>query len=57
MPCSHISREMNKPCIVGTVHATQIFHDGDQVQLDLRSGVVRRVTLFGEVVRSIEKNT
>ncbi|HYF97147.1 MAG TPA: PEP/pyruvate-binding domain-containing protein [Patescibacteria group bacterium] len=35
-----VSRELNKPCIIGTRIATQILKDGDLVKLDANSGVV-----------------
>ncbi|MEX0924681.1 MAG: PEP-utilizing enzyme [Candidatus Paceibacterota bacterium] len=36
-----VSREMNKPCVIGTQHATQILKDGDEVEVDADEGVVR----------------
>jgi len=36
-----ISREMKKPCIIGTKIATQVLKDGDEVEVDAVSGVVR----------------
>ncbi|MBR9706472.1 hypothetical protein GOV14_05530 [Candidatus Pacearchaeota archaeon] len=36
-----VSREMKKPCIVGTKTATQVLHDGDLVEVDADKGVVR----------------
>lgn len=36
-----ISRELNKPCIVGTKNATRIIKDGDLVEVDADKGVVR----------------
>jgi phosphohistidine swiveling domain-containing protein len=36
-----VSREMNKPCIIGTKIATQVLKDGDLVEVDANSGVVR----------------
>ncbi len=38
-----VSREMNKPCIVGTGNATQVFKDGDIIELDTEKGIVRRL--------------
>ncbi|MDE1857057.1 MAG: hypothetical protein KGH98_03155 [Candidatus Micrarchaeota archaeon] len=35
-----ISREMNKPCIIGTGKATKLIADGDTVELDLAQGIV-----------------
>ncbi|MEI6288427.1 MAG: PEP/pyruvate-binding domain-containing protein [Actinomycetota bacterium] len=36
-----VSREMNKPCIIGTKNATQILKDGDIVEVDANIGVVK----------------
>lgn len=36
-----ISREMNKPCIIGTKIATKVLKDGDLVEVDAEKGVVR----------------
>jgi len=36
-----ISREFNKPCIVRTIVATQILKNGDKVEVNANSGVVR----------------
>jgi phosphohistidine swiveling domain-containing protein len=36
-----ISREMKIPCIVGTRVATQVLHDGDLVEVDADTGIVR----------------
>ncbi len=38
-----VSRELNKPCIIGTKFATQIFKDGDMVEVDAEKGVVRKI--------------
>lgn len=35
-----ISREMKKPCVVGTKVATRVFKDGDIVQVDADNGIV-----------------
>jgi phosphoenolpyruvate synthase/pyruvate phosphate dikinase len=35
-----ISREMNKPCIIGTKNATKILKNGDTVEVDADQGVV-----------------
>jgi len=40
---SIISREFNIPCIVGTKSATQVFKDGDRVEVDANKGVVRKM--------------
>ena len=39
---SIISREMEIPCVVGTKHATDIFKDGDSVEINANAGVVRK---------------
>lgn len=36
-----VSRELKKPCIVGTKHATEVFEDGDLVEVDAERGVVK----------------
>ncbi|MFA7662663.1 MAG: PEP/pyruvate-binding domain-containing protein, partial [Patescibacteria group bacterium] len=36
-----VSRELNKPCIIGTKIATQVLKDGDLVEVDADNGVVR----------------
>jgi pyruvate,water dikinase len=38
-----VSREMNKPCVIGTKIATEIFKDGDLVEVDANKGVVRKL--------------
>ncbi|MDD5566992.1 MAG: PEP-utilizing enzyme [Patescibacteria group bacterium] len=38
-----ISRELHKPCIVGTKIATKVFKDGDRVEVDATKGIVRRI--------------
>jgi pyruvate,water dikinase len=36
-----ISRELKKPCIIGTKVATQILKNGDLVEVDANKGIVR----------------
>ncbi|MDD1444202.1 PEP-utilizing enzyme, partial [Dolichospermum sp. ST_sed3] len=36
-----VSRELNKPCIIGTEVATNILKDGDIVEVDADKGIVR----------------
>jgi len=36
-----VSRELKKPCIIGTKIATDVLKDGDSVEVDANSGVVR----------------
>lgn len=36
-----VAREMKKPCVIGTKIATQVFKDGDMVEVDAEKGVVR----------------
>ena len=36
-----VSREMRKPCIIGTKIATQVLKDGDLVEVDANTGIVR----------------
>jgi phosphohistidine swiveling domain-containing protein len=39
-----VAREFGKPCIVGTRIATQIFCDGDMVEVDAVRGVIRKLS-------------
>lgn len=36
-----VSRELKKPCIIGTKNATKILKDGDLVEVDANQGIVR----------------
>lgn len=36
-----VSREMRKPCVIGTKHATRLLQDGDVVEVDGNSGIVK----------------
>lgn len=36
-----VSREMKKPCIVGTRQATRVFKDGDTIEVDADKGLVK----------------
>lgn len=36
-----VAREMRKPAIIGTRNATKILHDGDLVEVDADSGIIR----------------
>jgi len=36
-----VSRELHKPCVIGTKIATQVLHDGDLVEVDANQGVVK----------------
>jgi phosphohistidine swiveling domain-containing protein len=36
-----VSREMNKPCIIGTGNATRTFKDGDLIEVDANKGVAK----------------
>jgi len=38
-----ISRELGIPCIIGTKIATQVFKDGDLVEVDADKGIVRKL--------------
>lgn len=40
---SIVSREMNKPCIIGTKIATKVLKDGDRVEVDATKGVVKKL--------------
>lgn len=36
-----VSREMKKPCIIGTKIATKVLKDGDFVEVDAGKGIVK----------------
>lgn len=38
-----VSRELRKPCLVGTKFATQVLKDGDLIEVDANKGIVRKV--------------
>ncbi len=38
-----VSREMKKPCIIGTKIATKVFRDGDRVEVDATKGIVKKL--------------
>jgi phosphohistidine swiveling domain-containing protein len=38
-----VSREMNKPCIIGTKIATKVFKDGDMVEVDANNGIIKKI--------------
>ncbi len=38
-----VSRELKKPCIIGTKIATKVLKDGDMVEVDANMGVVRKL--------------
>ncbi|MFH0713166.1 MAG: PEP-utilizing enzyme [Candidatus Micrarchaeota archaeon] len=40
---SIISRELKKPCIVGTRCATKVFKDGDKIEVDAENGTVKLI--------------
>ncbi len=39
-----ISRELGVPCVIGTKLATRILNDGDFVEVDAETGIVRKIT-------------
>ena len=38
-----VSREFGIPCVIATKHATQVFKDGDLVEVDAEKGIVRKL--------------
>lgn len=38
-----LARELKKTCVIGTKNATAIFHDGDMVEVDGETGIVRKI--------------
>lgn len=39
-----VAREMHKPCVIGTKVATQVFKDGDKIEVDATKGIVRKLS-------------
>jgi phosphohistidine swiveling domain-containing protein len=39
-----VSREMQKPCVIGTKIATKVFKDGDMVEVDANNGTVKKIS-------------
>ncbi len=40
-----IAREMKKPCVIGTKFATQVFKDGDFLEVDAKNGIVKVINI------------
>lgn len=38
-----VARELRIPCIIGTKFATQVFKDGDMVEVDAEKGIIRKI--------------
>ena len=38
------AREMKKPCIIGTEIATKVFKDGDMIEVDADTGIVKKIS-------------
>lgn len=38
-----VARELNKPCIVGTKIATKVLKDGDLIEVNANSGIIRKI--------------
>jgi phosphohistidine swiveling domain-containing protein len=38
-----VAREMKTPCVIGTKIATQVFKDGDMVEVDAENGIVKKM--------------
>jgi phosphohistidine swiveling domain-containing protein len=38
-----VSREMNKPCVIATKHATKILQDGDMIEVDGDNGIIKKI--------------
>lgn len=39
-----VSREMGKPCVIGTKFATKILKDGDLVEVDATTGIIKKLS-------------
>ena len=38
-----VSRELKKPCVIGTKIATKVFKNGDRVEVDATKGIVKKI--------------
>ncbi len=38
-----MARELKKPCVIGTKIATQVLKDGDRIEVDASSGVIKKI--------------
>jgi len=38
-----VSRELNKPCLIGVKHLLEIFKDGDVVEIDMTHGIIKKL--------------
>lgn len=38
-----VSRELRKPCIIGTNYASQVLQNGDKVKMDFRQGIIVKI--------------
>jgi phosphohistidine swiveling domain-containing protein len=38
-----VSRELKKPCVIGTKSATQVFKDGDEVEVNAETGIITKL--------------
>jgi len=38
-----VSRELRKPCVIGTKIATQVLRDGDLIEVDANTGIIRKL--------------
>lgn len=44
-----VSREFGIPCVVGTKYATEIFKDGDEIEVNANNGVVRKILKINKI--------
>lgn len=40
---SIVARELKKPCIIGTKIATQVFENGDELEVDADKGIIKKI--------------
>lgn len=50
-----VSRELKKPCIVGTRIATKVIKDGDLIEVDANQGIVRILKRSGKNIKKSSK--
>ncbi|PLX28824.1 hypothetical protein C0581_00835 [Candidatus Parcubacteria bacterium] len=38
-----VSRELGKPCVIGTQYASEVLKDGDEVEVDAQKGLIKKI--------------
>jgi phosphohistidine swiveling domain-containing protein len=52
-----VSRELHKPCVIGTKIATKVFKDGDMVEVDANTGTVTKLSAYDTQLSAYDTQT